>query len=180
VNESKLLTNINYITVQHQAYRLIPQILTYEQYLETYEHFTAYIKASHKTLTEHLDISKNISDTYPDVLMWIEFINIEKIYTEEFIHTLDQIFSDPELETKDDNFKFNEFYQSLYLHYHFEFLDILKGKSYYLFKHILNIDLESVDITKYNWRWLVPYYTTIIPKLDQQGLIRMNHLSKFS
>jgi hypothetical protein len=175
------LTNVDtIIKVNDQVYRLYPIILTTDEYADAYQHFLEFIRIWHTRNTVNL---LNPEQEYSDILMWIEYIKYDKIYTEEFCHILDQVYHDESTNTINNIELFNEFYGSLFLNFHPEFLNILQGKCYYMLKQVYEIDLNEIptDIfTCYPWRWIIPYYNQSIPLESKKGLIRMDHLQKLS
>jgi hypothetical protein len=169
------------IHVNKVLYQLCPVTLTNDEYQDMYQAFLEFIRLWQSQITQDI---VNPEINYSDILMWIEFINWSNIYTDEFIHTLDQVYQDEEQQSTNHIELFTEFYGSLFLNFHPELLDILEGRTYHMLQSIYHIDMSMLhdvtDLTVYPWRWLIPYYNIAVPLDRKQGLMRMMHLNKLA
>jgi hypothetical protein len=178
--------NIEYFTVFNKHYRLIPHILTIEQYNEEYEHFLEFIKLWQLNIINPIKENEtSLITEYPDLLMWIEYVDLRNVFTEEFDNELKKIFVSSDDLNQTYLIKWYEFLSALYIHYHAEFLDIIQGKAYKLFHDLFNINfnqdssksqIDTVHLTMYNWKWIIPYYLQAVPQENQLGYKRYHHL----
>jgi hypothetical protein len=169
------------VTIKYRTFKRYPTILTLNEFNEMYNTFLEHIRNWH-TQYEYLSEEYEVRQDYPDLLMWIEYVKFENIYTPDFENILNKIYSSTNDQDKQDLIEFTEFYSSLFLHYHPEFLDIVQGRCYYMLTEVLKVDPvvigTDLQLRKYSWRWIIPYYVQAIPKEKKLGIIRMNTLLK--